>query len=326
MAKKKVSLKKNSVKGNNNSKTKSATKGKKNIVIIAIVIIIVVILISKWKAQDKDTQEVSLIIDNQNITSELEDEIIIENDIVYISFEDVKKCLDKTIYFEEDSNLILTSGDKKIVALEIDSNEVEINGSKVKINGQAKRTEQGLIYIPISELENVYDIDFSYIQNTNNIVIDYYSKKLEKAYLAKNVSVKSEQSNFSKTVERVKQGSWVIYVSEEDGWAKVRTQNGNLGYVKSKNLTNFVTEREDFESSSSDTEGKVLEKDVSKENISTYKKRQKVIDNILTDAVSKEYKSVKITCKDNEENEDFERFKIEVVPILKECGISVKCE
>ena len=36
-----------------------------------------------------------------------------------------------------------------------------------------------IIYIPISELQNVYEMEYTYIPEFKNIVIDNYSKKLE---------------------------------------------------------------------------------------------------------------------------------------------------
>ena len=112
----------------------------RNIVIIIIAIVIIIIIANKLRNNNNTTDEISLIIDNQDVTSELQNDIIIQDDIIYISFDDIKKCLDETIYFEEDTNLIITSSDKKVVALEIDNSDIEINGADVEIQGQALKT------------------------------------------------------------------------------------------------------------------------------------------------------------------------------------------
>lgn len=304
---------------------KKQTKRKKKdnkvkLILIAFVIILIIFFIIKNQKGTKTKDYISLIINNQDITTQLEDQILVQDGIIYLSFEDVKKCLDETIYQEDET--IITSSDKKVAALKIDSRDIEINGSEVEINGQVFVTEENTIYIPVSELENVYDMELSYTEESKNIVIDYYSKALVKAYATKNIAIKSKTSNFSETISKVNKGNWVVFVSEDNGWAKVRTQDGFLGYVKKKKLTNFVTQREDMEDTENGTVDEYLEKDISNETIEKYEDRKSLVEELLLEAVSENYKSIKIIY-DNKENENFERFKIESRPILKECGISI---
>ncbi len=294
------------------------------LIILIIAILISIIFINSKTKQEESNDKMSLIIDNQDVTSQLEKEIVEQDGIAYISFNDVQKFLDKNIY-QEETGFIITSSDKKVAALKIDSRDIEINGSKVEIKGQAFKNQDGTIFIPISELENVYDIDFNYIKETKKITIDYYSKSLEKAYVTKNISVKSKTNTFSETISKVKKGNWIIFISDkEDGkWAKVRTQDGNIGYIKKKYLTNFVTERENIEDTESHINNDYLEKDITKEKIANYEDRKNLIDKILQETVLAGKRTVKIIYEKEKTSEEFERFKIEIVPILKECGISV---
>ena len=306
---------------------KKKDKLKKSKTILKILLVIVLFIIFFWivsknnKNIEKET--FSLIIDNQDITSNLENEIIEKQDVIYISFEDIQKYIDKTIYKEPKTGLIITSSDKKLATLRLNEDTIKINGSNVEINGQAFEDENHITYLPISELEKVYDIECTYIETSKNIIIDYYSKGLVKAYTAKKVSIKEDKSNFSKTLLKIKKGNWVIVTSEEDGWAKIRTQDGYIGYVELKNLTNFVTEREDMKDTDSiSSNSKNIKVDITNKNLENYEKRESLINKILLDAIEKECKEVKIIYN-TEKNEEFERFKIEVQPILKECGIKV---
>ena len=302
---------------------KKKRKNNKRILMICLVLILLIIILVIVKKQENEVpNNTMLIISNQDVTDNLENDMIIKDEIIYISFEDIKKYLDQNIY-QEGKNLIITTSDKKVAKLEIDKDEIIINGSKISIEGQPFKNEQNKVYIPISEMKNVYDIDLSYNKESKIITIDYYSKELIKAYAKKNITIKSEKSKSSQTIEKVKKGNWLIYISEEDGWAKVRTQNGKIGYIKYKSLTNFVKERENMKLESSTKENEqYLEKDITKENISTYKEREKLINTILNDTVNKSYTAVKIKYE-NDSNQYFERFQLEVKPILKECGISV---
>ena len=289
------------------------------ILILLIIILLAIVVINNNSIKNK--KENSIIVNNEDVTNKLENEIIINDNIVYLSINDIKKCLDPNIYQEDKK--IITSSDKKIAVIELDSDNIEINGSTVQIKGQVFQTEQETIYLPISELQNVYDIELEYIEEYKNIVIDELSKRLEKAYVTKNLLIKEERKNFSSNIEKVNKGNWVVYVSEEKGWAKVRTQNGNLGYVKKKNLTNFVIQREELEQENKNWEDASYEKNITKSNIKKYEDRKKVIEQILQEAVKQNERIVKITYEKDAEAEEFSRFKIEATAILKECGITV---
>ena len=139
---------------------KKNNKNIKKIFIIIIFLFIIIIIGSRIKNTNKNSETYSVIINNQEIA--LQNDIIMQNDVIYMSLDDIKNSIDKNIYVEN-SDTIITSGDKKVIKLQIDNSDVQINGAKVTIDGQAFKTENDVIYIPISELENVYDIYFQYI-------------------------------------------------------------------------------------------------------------------------------------------------------------------
>ena len=307
------------------SKTKKKTKiiikkTKRILIFLAIIIILMLFFIIK-NNKIKEKTNLSIIINNEDVTHILENEIIVKDEVQYVSFEDIKKCLDKNIYLEDDK--IILSSDKKIGVLNFENNKIEINGSNVNIKSKPYKEENGVIYIPISELQSVYEMEYTYIPEYKNIVIDNYYKKLEKAYLKKNQYILKEKKSSSDKLEKVNKGNWVIYVSEEDGWAKVRTQNGNLGYVKKNNLTNFVTQRDTLESASAELENNGIQKDITKKNIQKYENRKTIIEELLIDAITNKKNNITIIYNKDKQSEEYSRFIIEATSILKESGITI---
>ena len=79
------------------------------------------------------------------------------------------------------------------------------------------------------------------------LTVDSTSKEQKKAIITKNVAVKSSTKFIAKTIDRVKKGSYVIVVSEDKGYTKIRTENGKVGYVKSNKIANTVVVREEMQ-------------------------------------------------------------------------------
>ena len=87
-------------------------------------------------------------------------------------------------------------------------------------------------------MATVYNMEMTYITDKNTLVMDSLEKELIKADVSSKVSVKYKNTVFSKTVDRVNKGSKVIVVEEKNGWSKIRTNAGKIGYVKTSKIQN----------------------------------------------------------------------------------------
>ena len=295
-----------------NKKRHNPSKLKRYIIIILIILLIIIKVFSNQK-----NTEISIILNNEEITQDLSNRLFEADNIVYMSFEDISKYIDKTIYKED--NLIITTSSKKVASLELEKSKITINGSEKTILAGPIKIEEN-IFLPISELQSVYDIDFSYSRSSNIATIDDLSTKKVVATAKNKLSIKKEKSFFSKTLTKVKKEDTVVYISEEGKWSKVMTKDGYIGYVKTKKLTNVKTEREEFKIEEGTKNNEYLEKDITDKDITNFKKRQELIENIFTEAIKNDKMQIKLICKGQDEN--FKRLEIEAKPVFNECGIS----
>lgn len=235
-------------------------KKKKRIIktFITILVILVVAIIG-YKANDyiilDKNKTINLVINNKNVTSNLKKDIFIEDNEIYISKQDLGNFFDKYIYEDTKNNQIVTTYENKIAAISLEENKININGSNKTTYAQPIEKDD-TIYIPIQELEDIYGIEIKYIENSKVLTIDSITKEQKKAIITKNVAVKSSKNFIAKTVDRAKKGSYVVVISEEKGYAKVRTENGKIGYVKSNKIANTVVVREEIQTAKQ-IEGKV---------------------------------------------------------------------
>lgn len=221
------------------------------IVLLAIVIAFFTVLNTVKKG---NTEKTRVVINNRNVT--LKNEALVEGNIIYLSKQDVKNFFDKYIYEEESTSQIVTTYGKKIAEIGYESNIVTINGSQKQIDTTVKNIGE-ITYIPISELKEVYDIEIEYIEEQNIVTMDSLSKSKRVATAKKNLNIKSQPKMLCSTIAKVKKGDNLIYVLEtKDGWSKVRTQDGIVGYIKTSKLENITYIREDMDTEKQ-IEGKV---------------------------------------------------------------------
>ena len=197
--------------------------------------------------RDDIKDKTNIIINNNNVTGSLKKDIYIdEKGVVYMSRQDVANFFDKYIYYDEKYNQIITTSNTKVATLVLDKNEMTVNS-------ETKRIQKGLIkkddvyYLPFSEMEEVYNIELEYIKDEDKVIITSLNRKLEKADVSKNVEIKAKSKDLSRTIEKIQKGSKLVIISINDqGWAKVRTEKGNIGYIKEDKLANEIVVREEF--------------------------------------------------------------------------------
>ena len=135
--------------------------------------------------------------------------------------------------------------------IKLNENKAKVNGSTVDLVASAKKIGEQF-YLPFSEIsESVYNVETTYIEDTNTVVLVSLDRELTYANSSKKNSVKSKPTMFSKTVDKIEKGDNVTVVpsknGDENGWTKVTTENGKIGYVKTTTLANTKKIRDNLE-------------------------------------------------------------------------------
>lgn len=230
------------------------SKAVKIILIIFLLLIIAGVVFAGIKLAPgyKDTSikdRTNLVINNSNVTERLQKNGTYvyrdEKGVWYLSFEDVENFFDSHLYFDEKYQQVITTSGTQIASIEVGKNEMYVNSAKTEINGTVMEKD-GKWYLPFSEMENVYNVEVTYIEGNDTIVIESLDKKLTRALINRNTSVKARDRSLCRTIEKLKKGDSVIIVAQFDDWTKIRTANGNIGFVKTKVLNNITEVRSDI--------------------------------------------------------------------------------
>ena len=234
------------------------TKSKVGIIIAIIIIALVLIAgaiggyyVIKRNYIVGKINQTNLIINNSNITTSLKNDVYIKDGVVYVSKPDIYNFLDNTITYDEKYNQVITSSNTKIASLPIDSKQIQVNSSSTTIKAGAIILGE-VAYVPISELDEVYNIKTTYVESEDLVYIDSLDREQQTATLKKASSIKYKPTIISATLAKAKQGDTLTIANRSDypvpnGWTRVRTENGTLGYIQTSKLNEFKTIREAVE-------------------------------------------------------------------------------
>lgn len=206
------------------------------IVVLALLILFLIIkgilgLFLKIKTRD----DIGFLLDNKLV--ELKNEIYIDdNKVVYISKDDIENIFDKTIYYNDAEKELITTFNKHIAVLKANENSMTLNDSSVELKGTLLEKDKK-VYLPISEMGIVYDLEFEYSEEGKMFIADSVSKEKKQSITLKKVAVKEKPNIFSKKVEKLEQGEYVVVIGEDGNYREIRTPSGNIGYVKYKKIS-----------------------------------------------------------------------------------------
>ncbi len=269
--------------------------------LIVIVLIIILIIILAGSDKHKVPEKVSLLLNNK--LTELKKEMYVENDEIYISKEDIVNLFDDTLYYNEAEKELITTYNTHIALLKVNETFMILNDSNVELKG-CLTEKNDTVYLPLSDMGIVYDVDVEYSAEYNRVILDSTKEEKKRSITLKKTTVYEKASTFSKKVEKVNMSEYVMVLGTEKNFKKVRTENGNIGYIKTKRISNEETIREKM------TEQKVefnVLKDVNEKNYSSAEvnsdKQNVVIPTYFT--LDKEQK---IIDKTNSKTDNFNKF------------------
>lgn len=214
------------------------------IILIAVLILIISIVCIKINKEKNRYKEISILLNNEFIEL-INKPIIDDNKNIFFSKEDIQDIFDKTIYYNEAEKELITTYNTHVALLKVDEAYAEINDETIELKGKLHEVDDK-IYVPLTDLADVYDLEIIYSQKSNRIIMDSTLKSKKEASITKKTKVESKKGLFGKKVDKLIIGE-VVTVLETDGkYKKIRTPLGNIGYVKGKKLSAEKTVREDY--------------------------------------------------------------------------------
>ena len=221
-----------------------------SVVLLALAIMLFVIKIAPNYKKDEFADKTNLVINNNNITRNLKADIIIEDDAIYICADDVKNFFDEYLLVENDEKRVITTSNTKTVVIPFTGTTMYVSGKNENISHEILQKNEK-IYLPMSDLTKIYNIDIKYSESTDVVTVDSFNRKFVTANSKKNTGIKYKATSFSKNVDKVKQGDTLVVVQDKEGnkvkvkdYVQVRTLNGKLGYIKETDIENESIVRE----------------------------------------------------------------------------------
>lgn len=160
---------------------------------------------------------------------------VIDNNI-YIDIDDVTSNFNQRFYWDSYEGLLIYTTDKDVIKTYAGTKEYTVSGQKnnteydiVKIDGQN-------VYVALDYIKKYTKIDYEYYENPGRLYLYSVDGTYQTVKAKKKSVIRRKGGIKSLIVTDVKKGEELKIIEEIDGWTKVKTEDGYIGYISNKHL------------------------------------------------------------------------------------------
>lgn len=179
-----------------------------------------------------------LVIEGEMIISRDQPKVVDEEILLPLSV--IKNHIDKYIYWDDSTKKVTITTRDRVIRMKTGSLEAFVNDKPMELNIPAVE-EKGTVFVPIEFLSDFYNIEITYLEENDVIIIDFENsiRQIAEPIDPKAVVRKGRSTRYPilKTFDlengEAEENSMRIF-EEYDKWYKVRTADGIIGYIEKK--------------------------------------------------------------------------------------------
>lgn len=165
--------------------------------------------------------------------------VMVIDDQIYVSYSFANTYVSDIIFYDSAEKVMTLTNAREVVRLYPGKeNEIDFTGIKGKYSLEEKNGE---LYIEAHLLEDFFNVRVERAKD-ERLFIAYDDRiEQEQATISRKTSLRTHPRKKSTVVENLGKGQNVIIYAEENGFARVRSENGIIGYVPSSSLKDRET-------------------------------------------------------------------------------------
>ena len=161
---------------------------------------------------------------------------LVKDGTAYISYELAKESLNDHLYKNEEEKQVILTTATDIIKLPFDSAEYTTLTGNGSMPYQITFSENGNLYLALEYLVQYTDFQYTVEQEPLHIIINNQWGSKTYADVTKEESIRLEADIKSPILRKAAEGEKVTILEREDDWAKILTEDGYIGYIRSKRL------------------------------------------------------------------------------------------
>ena len=161
---------------------------------------------------------------------------------LYLSYEVVRDYLNDRFYWDPNENILLYTLPREMVRASVGSKDYTISKETKSEDYVILKTNGSTAYIAADFVQQSTNMDYQVYENPDRVMIVNEFGETTTAVLKRDTRIRLKGGAKSPILTEVKKGDKVTVIDQVEGWKKVRTEDGIIGYLRASMLRKEATE------------------------------------------------------------------------------------
>lgn len=220
---------------------------------VLIIVIILFMFLGKLIDKYTPTKDRQDLNEYYNITAEEEVAIVLNNEIldakgkmidgvVYLDFDTVYNCFNSRFYWDSNENKLLYTTATDLISVDVERNSYSVTKDTYSLDHVIVKADATTAYIAIDFVKQYSDFSYEVYDSPNRLVITNQWGDYTTASAKKKTEIRYQGGIKSLILADIEKGTNLVVLEPDETWTKVATDNGIIGYIKSKFLGETSTQ------------------------------------------------------------------------------------
>lgn len=155
---------------------------------------------------------------------------------VYVDYETVHDRFNERFYWDTNENVLLYTLPDKLITVPAGSNTYQLDKENVTAAYTIVRNDSNVMYMALDFVEQYTNMTHVVYENPNRVVITSKWEEIETASAKKETELRRKGGIKSPILKELTKEEKLIVLEPGEDWTKVATEDGMIGYLKSKFL------------------------------------------------------------------------------------------
>lgn len=182
-----------------------------------------------------NNNENNLVYEDQRVA--LTEPVLVKNGTIYVSYDFAHDYVSSVIFYDPIEKVMTLTSEREIVKLYEGDNQITYGN----ITGNYELLMQGdILYVSSNLIEDLCGVTIKKGGDERLYIATNESITQKVATIKRKASLRTHARDKANVLENLAKGEEVYVYSEEDGFTRVRSENGIIGYLPSKDLKNEI--------------------------------------------------------------------------------------
>lgn len=168
-----------------------------------------------------------------DIRVDLEEPVLEKDGQVFVRYAFVNELVSDTIFYDNAEKILTLTNDRQVIRLSEGENTIsygDVTGTYTVLN------EANGLYLSANLLEDIYGVTVKKSVESSLFIATDESNEQQVATVRKKACLRTHPQEKSTVVEKISKDSLVYVYSEADGFVRVRSEKGIVGYLKTSEI------------------------------------------------------------------------------------------